>query len=89
MAAGLGGALALLFTAFKNQDEGTQKVYAGGAKPAPLPRENAVLVFGSTGKMGRLIVQQVFLTAPHHTPAFNLVLRSKTGTWRDDLFNIS
>jgi hypothetical protein len=29
------------------------------AAPAPIPRENAVLVFGATGRMGRLIVQEV------------------------------
>eukprot|EP00884_Botryococcus_braunii_P010535 jgi/Botrbrau1/19483/Bobra.0714s0001.1 len=30
-----------------------------GAKPKPVPRENAVLVFGATGKLGRLIVAEL------------------------------
>ena len=36
--------------------------------PQPLARENAVLVFGSTGKMGRLLVQQVNSYPPYHMP---------------------
>ncbi|KAF8071307.1 IP5P13 [Scenedesmus sp. PABB004] len=32
---------------------------AGEAAPAPLPRENAVLVFGATGKLGRLVVDKL------------------------------
>ena len=38
--------------------------------PGPLARENAVLVFGSTGKMGRLLVQQVN-SLPYHRPQRN------------------
>jgi hypothetical protein len=36
------------------------------AAPAPPPRENAVLVFGATGRMGRLVVQEVSLQRNNH-----------------------
>jgi hypothetical protein len=32
---------------------------AAEPEPLPIPRENAVLVFGATGKMGRKIVEKV------------------------------
>jgi hypothetical protein len=32
---------------------------AEAAAPAPLPRENAVLVFGASGKLGRKVVEKV------------------------------
>lgn len=32
---------------------------AAQREPAPLPREDAVLVFGATGRMGRTVVQSV------------------------------
>jgi len=35
--------------------------------PPPLPRENAVLVFGGTGKLGRRIVEKVGVRAGFET----------------------
>lgn len=36
---------------------------SGGVVPEPLPRENAALVFGATGRMGRTVVQSVSWSA--------------------------
>jgi hypothetical protein len=78
-ALGLAAAVALVgivaLVATKGGAEG-QAPSESGAAPArgiklptlkPVPRENAVLVFGSTGKLGRLIVAEVCLcvAAPH------------------------
>lgn len=42
-----------------NMDTAADVTAEAVAEPAPLPRENAVLVFGASGKMGRKIVEKV------------------------------
>lgn len=37
--------------------------------PPPIPRKNAVLVLGATGRLGRRVVQQVRSHASHRSPA--------------------
>jgi uncharacterized protein YbjT (DUF2867 family) len=65
-----GSAAVLTFTGFlayeaikaaRNQPFGQQPVDAGAPNEAPLPRENAVLVFGAAGKTGRLLVNELVL----------------------------
>ena len=48
---------------------------AGVAAAPVIPRENAVLVFGATGRMGRKIVEQVSPGPAHGTRGFAWALR--------------
>jgi hypothetical protein len=62
-----GGAIVLAsiagiaYAAINANEGGTlwQAGRSGGPAAQPLPRENAVLVFGATGRMGRTVVQTV------------------------------
>ncbi len=54
----------ILFAVFQSQEGGTMWQAgreAGGSSGfgSKLPREDAVLVFGATGRLGRTVVQQV------------------------------
>ena len=66
MLAVLTGGLAALIWGIKQGQPGngadSQQETAGESGAMQAPRENAVLVFGSTGKLGRQIVTQVSLS---------------------------
>ena len=57
----------LAFAALQNQNGGEAGEAEASGREAPPPREDAVLVFGSTGRMGRTVVQMVSSGPASHT----------------------
>ena len=67
----VGGVIALLWTASQASgmtEKAQSEPQAQVSQAAPRQRENAVLVFGATGRLGTAVVSEVVCTSDRHLP---------------------